>query len=56
MAMGQPQHIDSDPRAEPGNVNWENFLNYTLMAIPKEEYIPSMEDLCGDYLAKWGRD
>jgi len=39
-----------------GNVNWENFLNYTLMAIPKEEYIPSMEDLCGDYLAKWGRD
>ncbi len=39
-----------------GNVNWENFLNYTLLAIPKEEYIPSVEDLCGDYLAKWGRD
>ena len=39
-----------------GNVNWENFLNYTLLSIPKEEYIPSEEELCGDYLKKWGRD
>jgi sulfoacetaldehyde dehydrogenase len=39
-----------------GNINWENFLNYTLLAIPKEEYIPSEEELCGDYLKKWGRD
>jgi sulfoacetaldehyde dehydrogenase len=39
-----------------GNVNWENFLNYTLLSIPKEEYIPEVGDLCGEYLAKWGRD
>ncbi|MGD8257051.1 MAG: aldehyde dehydrogenase family protein [Desulfobacterales bacterium] len=39
-----------------GNINWENFLNYTLLSIPKEEYIPSEEELCADYLKKWGRD
>jgi sulfoacetaldehyde dehydrogenase len=39
-----------------GNINWENFLNYTLLSIPKEEYIPTEEDLCGEYLKKWGRD
>jgi sulfoacetaldehyde dehydrogenase len=39
-----------------GNINWENFLNYTLLSIPKEEYIPSEEELCGAYLKKWGRD
>jgi sulfoacetaldehyde dehydrogenase len=39
-----------------GNINWENFLNYTLLSIPKEEYIPSEEELCGDYLKKWGKD
>ena len=39
-----------------GNINWENFLNYTLLSIPKEEYIPTVEELCGDYLKKWGRD
>ena len=38
------------------NINWSHFLNYTLLSIPKEEYIPSVEDLCGDYLAKWGQD
>ncbi len=37
-----------------GNVNWENFLNYTLLSIPKEEYVPTVEELCGDYLEKWG--
>ena len=39
-----------------GNINWENFLNYTLLSIPKEEYIPTEEELCGAYLKKWGRD
>jgi sulfoacetaldehyde dehydrogenase len=39
-----------------GNINWKNFLNYTLLSIPKEEYIPKVEDLCGDYLEKWGQD
>jgi sulfoacetaldehyde dehydrogenase len=39
-----------------GNINWENFLNYTLLSIPKEEYIPTVEELCGGYLEKWGRD
>jgi len=39
-----------------GNVNWENFLNYTLLSIPKEEYVPTVEELCGAYLEKWGRD
>mgnify|MGYP003572755324 FL=1 len=39
-----------------GNINWENFLNYTLLSIPKEEYIPTVEELCGEYLEKWGRD
>ncbi len=39
-----------------GNINWQNFLNYTLLSIPKEEYIPTPEELCGQYLEKWGRD
>ena len=39
-----------------GNINWENFLNYTLLAIPKEEYVPTVEELCGAYLQKWGQD
>ena len=39
-----------------GNINWQNFLNYTLLSIPKEEFVPSEEELCGDYLNKWGRD
>ncbi len=39
-----------------GNINWQNFLNYTLLSIPKEEYIPTAEELCGRYLEKWGRD
>jgi len=38
------------------NINWSHFLNYTLLSIPKEEYIPSAEELCGDYLQKWGQD
>jgi sulfoacetaldehyde dehydrogenase len=39
-----------------GNINWENFLNYTLLSIPKEEFIPTAEDLCAQYLERWGRD
>ncbi len=38
------------------NINWSHFLNYTLLSIPKEEYIPSAEELCGDYLQKWEQD
>jgi len=43
-------------RGPTGNIYWENFLNYTLLAIPKEEYIPAVESLCGEYLEKWGTD
>jgi sulfoacetaldehyde dehydrogenase len=39
-----------------GNINWENFLNYTLLAIPKEEFIPTAEDLCAQYLERWGSE
>ena len=39
-----------------GNINWKNFLNYTLLSVPKEEYVPSVEELCREYLAKWGKD
>ncbi|MBW1696590.1 MAG: aldehyde dehydrogenase family protein [Deltaproteobacteria bacterium] len=38
------------------NVNWRHFLNYTLLAVPIEEYVPTEEELFGPYLAKWGRD
>jgi len=38
------------------NINWRHFLNYTLLGIPAEEYVPSQEELFGDYFKKWGRD
>ncbi len=38
------------------NINWTHFLNYTWLSIPKKEYIPTVEELCGDYLKKWGTD
>jgi sulfoacetaldehyde dehydrogenase len=38
------------------NVNWKHFLNYTWLSEPFPEYVPSDEDLFGDYLAKWGVD
>ena len=38
------------------NINWSHFLNYTWLSIPKKEYIPSVEELCGEYLEKWGSD
>jgi len=38
------------------NVNWKHFLNYTWLSDPFPEYIPSDEDLFGEYFKKWGRD
>jgi sulfoacetaldehyde dehydrogenase len=38
------------------NINWRHFLNYTWLSVPIEEYIPTDEELFGDYLKKWGRD
>jgi len=38
------------------NINWRHFLNYTWTSVPIKEYIPSDEELFGDYLKKWGRD
>lgn len=32
------------------NINWRHFLNYTRLAVPAEEYIPTDEDLFGAYL------
>ncbi len=38
------------------NINWKQMLNYTWVSRPVSEYIPTDEDLFGDYLKKWGRD
>ena len=38
------------------NINYKHFLNYTWLSEPIPEYIPSDEELFGDYLAKYGRD
>jgi sulfoacetaldehyde dehydrogenase len=38
------------------NINWRHFLNYTWLALPKDEYIPSDEELFGEFLKKWGND
>jgi sulfoacetaldehyde dehydrogenase len=38
------------------NVNWKHFLNYTWLSTPIKEWIPTDEELFGDYLKKWGRD
>ncbi|MEW6261778.1 MAG: aldehyde dehydrogenase family protein [Thermodesulfobacteriota bacterium] len=38
------------------NINWRHFLNYTWVAKPTPEWIPTDEELFGDYLKKWGRD
>lgn len=37
------------------NINWRHFLNYTWVALPIEEHVPTDEELFGDYLRKWGR-
>jgi hypothetical protein len=26
------------------------------LSIPKEEYVPTVEELCGEYLEKWGTE
>ena len=31
-------------------------MNITMLAIPKEEYVPTVEDLCANYLKKYGTD
>lgn len=38
------------------NINWRHFLNYTRLSVPTPEYVPTDEDLFGQYLTKWGRD
>lgn len=37
------------------NINWRHFLNYTWLSVPVEEYIPSDEEIFGEYLKKWER-
>lgn len=36
------------------NVNWKQFLNYTILSDLIPEYVATDEDLFGEYLAKWG--
>lgn len=38
------------------NINWKQFVQYTRVAMPVEDYRPSVEELFGPYLKKWGRD
>ncbi|MDK1045827.1 MAG: aldehyde dehydrogenase family protein [Anaerolineales bacterium] len=38
------------------NIHWKHFLNYTWLSEPFPAYVPTDEDLFGDYLAKWGQD
>ncbi|UCE64235.1 MAG: aldehyde dehydrogenase family protein [Nitrospirota bacterium] len=38
------------------NVNYKHFLNYTWLSEPFPEYVPTDEDLFGEYFAKWGKD
>ena len=38
------------------NINYEHFLNYTWLSEPIPEYIPTDDELFGDYLKKYGRD
>ncbi len=35
------------------NINWRHFLNYTYLSVPVEEYIPTDEEVFGDYLKMW---
>ena len=37
-------------------INFEHFLNYTWLSEPIPEYVPTDEELFGDYLKKYGRD
>jgi sulfoacetaldehyde dehydrogenase len=38
------------------NVNYKHFLNYTWLSEPFPEYVPTDEDLFGEYFAKWDKD
>jgi sulfoacetaldehyde dehydrogenase len=38
------------------NINWRQFLMYTRLAVPVENYQPKDEMLFGSYLKKWGKD
>jgi sulfoacetaldehyde dehydrogenase len=38
------------------NLNYRHFLNYTSLSVPIEEYVPTDDDVFGDYLKRWGRD
>ena len=38
------------------NIIWKHFLNYTWFSVPIPEFIPTDDDIFGDYFKKWGRD
>ncbi|MCK5330039.1 MAG: aldehyde dehydrogenase family protein, partial [Candidatus Marinimicrobia bacterium] len=38
------------------NIIWKHFLNYTWLSVPIPEFVPTDEDIFGDYFKKWGRD
>ena len=38
------------------NINWRHFLNYTSLSVPIPEYVPTDDDIFGDFLKKWGRE
>jgi len=38
------------------NINYRHMLNYTWTSVPVPEYVPTDEELFGDYIKKWGRD
>lgn len=38
------------------NINYRHFLNYTWLSDPIPEYVPTDEELFGDYLKKWERE
>jgi len=38
------------------NIIWKHFLNYTWLSVPIPEFIPTDDDIFGDYFKKWGRD
>jgi sulfoacetaldehyde dehydrogenase len=37
------------------NINWRHFLNYTWLAVPIVEHVPTDEELFGEYLRKWAQ-
>lgn len=38
------------------NIIWKHFLNYTWLSVPIPEFVPTDDDIFGDYFKKWGRD